>query len=284
MARAGSSEYSGGFRGHPAQCRRQWRRTVRYLVRTNPLAGRSAAEAGRVAGTLARSRHATLIRVVRRPRHFHNDRSWLSRQRSRRVRPARPLDATVDRARVEEHHQPRAARRRAGRRRERAASGALHSDDTRYMAAALNALGVAVESDEADATLPHRRAAAARSPRRRPISSSATPGTTMRFLTAALPLGRGRYRIDGVPRMRLRPIAPLLDGAQRPRRRCAQRSRHRLPAGRGPRRRAAAAGRPGWPATLVAVLQRPARWPRRTRGMGSRSRSSAISSPNRTCR
>ena len=35
-------------------------------------------------------------------------------------------------------------------------------------------------------------------------------GTTMRFLTAALPLGRGRYRIDGVPRMRQRPIAPLL--------------------------------------------------------------------------
>jgi 3-phosphoshikimate 1-carboxyvinyltransferase len=32
----------------------------------------------------------------------------------------------------------------------------------------------------------------------------------MRFLTAALPLGRGHYRIDGVPRMRLRPIAPLI--------------------------------------------------------------------------
>ncbi len=32
----------------------------------------------------------------------------------------------------------------------------------------------------------------------------------MRFLTAALPLGNGTYRIDGVPRMRKRPIAPLL--------------------------------------------------------------------------
>ena len=29
--------------------------------------------------------------------------------------------------------------------------GALHSDDTRYMAAALNALGVPVESDETNA-------------------------------------------------------------------------------------------------------------------------------------
>jgi 3-phosphoshikimate 1-carboxyvinyltransferase len=32
----------------------------------------------------------------------------------------------------------------------------------------------------------------------------------MRFLTAALPLGRGVYRVDGVERMRQRPIAPLL--------------------------------------------------------------------------
>ena len=87
--------------------------------------------------------------------------------------------------------------------------GALHSDDTRYMALALNALGVSVESDEANAAF-------------RVIGGGGTfpaaeadlfvgnSGTTMRFLTAALPLGRGRYRIDGVPRMRLRPIAPLI--------------------------------------------------------------------------
>ncbi|HEX2202756.1 MAG TPA: hypothetical protein VHG91_05650, partial [Longimicrobium sp.] len=35
-------------------------------------------------------------------------------------------------------------------------------------------------------------------------------GTTMRFLVAAIPLGNGRYRIDGIPRMRQRPIGPLL--------------------------------------------------------------------------
>ena len=38
------------------------------------------------------------------------------------------------------------------------------------------------------------------------------PGLPARFLTAALPLGQGRYRIDGGPRMRQRPIGPLLDG------------------------------------------------------------------------
>ena len=36
-------------------------------------------------------------------------------------------------------------------------------------------------------------------------------GTTMRFLTAILALGTGRYRLDGVKRMRERPIQDLLD-------------------------------------------------------------------------
>jgi len=36
-------------------------------------------------------------------------------------------------------------------------------------------------------------------------------GTTIRFLTAMLALGHGRYRLDGVPRMRERPIEDLLD-------------------------------------------------------------------------
>ena len=36
-------------------------------------------------------------------------------------------------------------------------------------------------------------------------------GTTIRFLTAMLTVGQGRYRLDGVPRMRQRPIADLID-------------------------------------------------------------------------
>lgn len=91
--------------------------------------------------------------------------------------------------------------------------GALHSDDTRYMATALNALGVGVESDE-------ERSRFAIQGGRGTFSAAeadlfvGNSGTTMRFLTAALPLGHGRYRIDGVPRMRLRPIAPLLEALQ----------------------------------------------------------------------
>jgi 3-phosphoshikimate 1-carboxyvinyltransferase len=36
-------------------------------------------------------------------------------------------------------------------------------------------------------------------------------GTTARFLAAAVAVGHGTYRIDGVPAMQVRPIAPLLD-------------------------------------------------------------------------
>ncbi|CAN5745938.1 3-phosphoshikimate 1-carboxyvinyltransferase [soil metagenome] len=88
-------------------------------------------------------------------------------------------------------------------------TGALYSDDTRYMAEALNTLGIRVESDEAahgfriwgrGGTFPATAADLF-------VGNS---GTTMRFLTAALPLGHGAYRIDGIPRMRKRPIAPLL--------------------------------------------------------------------------
>jgi 3-phosphoshikimate 1-carboxyvinyltransferase len=36
-------------------------------------------------------------------------------------------------------------------------------------------------------------------------------GTTIRFLTALCALGRGRYNLDGIPRMRQRPIGQLID-------------------------------------------------------------------------
>jgi 3-phosphoshikimate 1-carboxyvinyltransferase len=42
----------------------------------------------------------------------------------------------------------------------------------------------------------------------------ANSGTTMRFLTAMVSLGQGSYRLDGVPRMRERPIHDLLDALQ----------------------------------------------------------------------
>jgi 3-phosphoshikimate 1-carboxyvinyltransferase len=88
--------------------------------------------------------------------------------------------------------------------------GALFSDDTRYMVQALRDLGLTVESDEAAATLEVVGAGG-----RIPVSQAelfvGNSGTTVRFLAAFVALGHGVYRLDGVPRMRERPIEPLLD-------------------------------------------------------------------------
>ncbi len=90
-------------------------------------------------------------------------------------------------------------------------TGALASDDTRYMAGALRALGIAVEQDDTAAgarfTIVGR---GGHFPAREATLFIGASGTAARFLTAALPLGRGRYVLDGVPRIRERPIAPLL--------------------------------------------------------------------------
>ncbi len=88
--------------------------------------------------------------------------------------------------------------------------GALESDDTLYMAESLRRLGLDVEHDSAARSF-------------RVVGGGGTftadtadlfvgnSGTSMRFLVAALPLGRGEYRIDGVERMRQRPLSPLID-------------------------------------------------------------------------
>ena len=88
-------------------------------------------------------------------------------------------------------------------------TGALYSDDTRYMAAALGVLGIRVESDEANERfLVHGGGGTFTAPNADLFIGNS--GTTARFLTAALPLGHGTYRLDGVPRMRQRPLEPLL--------------------------------------------------------------------------
>jgi len=89
-------------------------------------------------------------------------------------------------------------------------TGALFSDDTLYMAESLRQLGVAVEADERAYTLSVRglagrvEAASAR-------AFVGNSGTTARFLPPVMALGPGVYEIDGVPRMRERPIEPLID-------------------------------------------------------------------------
>ncbi|HET7038200.1 MAG TPA: 3-phosphoshikimate 1-carboxyvinyltransferase [Thermomicrobiaceae bacterium] len=86
---------------------------------------------------------------------------------------------------------------------------ALFSDDTRYMAESLTRLGVPVEADATASTF-HVAGQGGRIPAKHADLFAGNSGTTARFLTAALALGHGVYRLDGVPRMRQRPIEPLL--------------------------------------------------------------------------
>ena len=89
-------------------------------------------------------------------------------------------------------------------------TGALDSEDTRVMIDALGQLGLDVDHDAAAATV---RVAGCGG---RPGAVGAdlyvaNSGTTVRFLTAMVALGHGRFRLDGTPRMRERPIEDLLD-------------------------------------------------------------------------
>jgi 3-phosphoshikimate 1-carboxyvinyltransferase len=90
---------------------------------------------------------------------------------------------------------------------------ALFSDDTRYMHGALTALGIRVEADE-DAATYAVEGAGGHIPAAEAELFIGNAGTAARFLTAAVAIGRGRYVVDGVARMRERPIQPLLDGLQ----------------------------------------------------------------------
>ncbi len=89
-------------------------------------------------------------------------------------------------------------------------SGALDSEDTQVMIAALRQLGIPVEHDTASATI-RITGCGGRIPADRADLYAANSGTTIRFLTAMLTLGQGEYRLDGTARMRERPIGDLLD-------------------------------------------------------------------------
>ena len=88
--------------------------------------------------------------------------------------------------------------------------GALDSDDTRVMIAGLEQLGIAVRTEDAKTTL-KVTGCGGKIPAKDADLSIGNSGTTMRFLTAMSTLGQGRFRLDGVPRMRERPIGDLLD-------------------------------------------------------------------------
>jgi 3-phosphoshikimate 1-carboxyvinyltransferase len=91
--------------------------------------------------------------------------------------------------------------------------GALFSEDTEMMAASLRRLGIRVEEDAADCRY-EVWGEGGRIPAVEAELFVGNSGTTARFLTAFLALGNGRYVVDGIPRMRQRPIQPLLDTLQ----------------------------------------------------------------------
>ena len=95
----------------------------------------------------------------------------------------------------------------------------LESDDIRYMLEALDQMKVPVERDPNDPTAVTVTGQAG--PINSPLGNDETcelflgnAGTAMRPLAAALCMGKGKFVLDGVPRMRERPIADLIDGLQ----------------------------------------------------------------------
>jgi 3-phosphoshikimate 1-carboxyvinyltransferase len=93
-------------------------------------------------------------------------------------------------------------------------TGALDSEDTGVMVESLRRLGIRVEQDTAAATI-RLTGCGGRIPAREAELFVANSGTSLRFLTAMVALGRGTYRLDGTPRMRRRPAADLLEALNR---------------------------------------------------------------------
>src|ERR1051325_4486995 len=103
----------------------------------------------------------------------------------------------------------------------------LRSEDTEVMIDCLGKLGFQIKSDWDKAEVRLRKQSKPRTDAGGispnvigsdpviPVESAdlfvANSGTTMRFLTALVALGHGRFRLDGSPRMRERPIEDLLD-------------------------------------------------------------------------
>jgi 3-phosphoshikimate 1-carboxyvinyltransferase len=90
--------------------------------------------------------------------------------------------------------------------------GCLRSEDTEVMINALVRLGYDVKTDwdSPEQAVTVFRGDRPIVPARSAELNVANSGTTMRFLTALVSLGQGRYRLDGVPRMRERPMGDLL--------------------------------------------------------------------------
>jgi 3-phosphoshikimate 1-carboxyvinyltransferase len=117
-------------------------------------------------------------------------------------------------------------------------TGLLEADDTSVMIGALRELGVCVEPD-GDAV--RIEGCAGRFPARHADLHLGNAGTAMRPLAAALAFAGGTYRLDGVARMRERPIGDLVDAL-----RSLGASVHYL-------------GNPGYPPLRIDPVEHPAR-------------------------
>ena len=93
-------------------------------------------------------------------------------------------------------------------------SHVLFADDTRVMIDALTRLGFQLDVDEPGRTIVVQGENGT-IPAEEAELDLGNAGTAMRFLAAACCLGRGTYTLDGVPRMRQRPIGELVDPLRR---------------------------------------------------------------------
>ncbi len=90
-------------------------------------------------------------------------------------------------------------------------SGLLHSEDTAVMLESLRRLGIRVAVNGDQVVVGQAEAPTGPLiPATQADLFVANSGTTMRFLTAFVALGEGSYRLDGIARMRERPIGDLL--------------------------------------------------------------------------
>jgi 3-phosphoshikimate 1-carboxyvinyltransferase len=90
-------------------------------------------------------------------------------------------------------------------------TGALAADDTARMMDCLRALGFSLEEDATTPGVVTVRGAGGQIPAARADLFVGNSGTTARFITPLVALGHGEFVLDGVARMRERPIGDLLD-------------------------------------------------------------------------
>ncbi|MFQ5591901.1 MAG: 3-phosphoshikimate 1-carboxyvinyltransferase [Phycisphaerae bacterium] len=89
-------------------------------------------------------------------------------------------------------------------------TNALLAEDTQVMINALRTLGIALTVDERDNTV-EVTGCRGHLPASEAEVFCGNSGTTMRFCGALCALGRGRFKLDGVERMRQRPLGGLID-------------------------------------------------------------------------